>query len=511
MRQRVLRIDGIGYPRTDSGLQTALNALQGTCGSVVLPSDISIDITATITIPSCRGGQNVLSGSGDTTVLNFTSASARIIQSSGTVVKNLKLASTQTTTAEGGEVFSQGTSDVEATGLTFSGGGSHIAYRGVSNFTISQTRHLSLTAKGNAILLQGSDHGVLVDIDIEGYTAPASDAYYGGAIRVGNNSNHITIINPTISDIDGTTVRDYAGVDISASHYVSLLGGTLTGLKNGDGVVTEDGATDVNISGTISTGNSDSAGAGSYGNNGDGFDIYNSARVHLSNCVGNDNGNLSSNRNRGAEIYTSEDVTVSNCEFSHNGAQGVIVRGSPRTQLTNVTAKDNYWAGLYFADISGTVVVSGANVTVTKGGGFGLAWEPGTTIMIHSTPCEIASVTDASHLVLSDPMPDMKSVKYVVESYQAEVSSGNYNDNGSSGEMQHGIYLADGTTASISNVTATDDRPSGKTQMWGVDIQNQARAVFFNNNFLGNAVGAVDDAPGLSRQFQTVRPGAPPQ
>lgn len=513
--RRGFRVDGV-YPHNDSGLQAALNALQNSCGSVILPPNTSIDIAVSITIPSCPGGLNVLSGSGDTTVLNFTSPAARIVQSSGTVVKNLKIVSTQTSVAVGGEIFSQGTTNVEAAGLTFSGGGSHVTYKSVSGFTIAQTRHLSLTAQGNAILLQGSDHGSIVDTDIEGFIAPASDGYYGGAIRVGNDSSHITIINPTISDIDGTTVRDYAGVDISASHYVSILGGVLTGLKNGDGVVTEDGATDINISGTISTGNSNSAGAGSYGHNGDGFDIYNSARVRLSNCVGNDNGHLSSNLQRGAEIYTSEDVTVSNCEFSDNGAEGVIVTGSPRTQLNNVIANGNRMAGVYFLRASGTVLVSGADVTLTDGIGFGLAWEQGTIIQIHSSQCEIASVTDGSHLVLTQPMGNMKSVVYAVQSYETNLSSGTYNDNGGDGnkgggaQMSDGIYLADATTASISNVTATDDRPSGKTQIWGANIQNQASAIFFHDDFLGNAGGEIQDAVGLSEQFDTVQGDATP-
>jgi Right handed beta helix region len=513
--RRIFRVDGVNYPRTDSGLQNALNELQGSCGSVILPANTSIEIAVSITIPSCSGGLNVLSGSGEMTVLRFTTPSARIVQSSGTVVKNLKIVSMQTTVAAGGEIFSQGTTNVEATGLTFSGGGSHITYKSVSNFTISNTRHLSLTAQGNAILLQGSDHGSIVDTDVEGFVAPASDGYYGGAIRVGNDSSHITIVNPTISDIDGTTVRDYAGVDISASHYVSILGGVLTGLKNGDGVVTEDGATDINISGTISTGNSNTAGAGSYGHNGDGFDIYNSARVNLSNCVGNDNGHLASNLQRGAEIYTSEDVTVSNCEFDDNGAEGVIVTGSPRTQLSNVTANGNRMAGVYFLRASGTVQVSGADVSLTDGIGFGLAWEPGTVIEIHSSQCKIASVTDGSHLVLTEPVGSAKSVTYAVESYEASLSSGTYDDNGSGGnnsgrgQTSDGIYLADATTASISNVTATDERSSGKTQMWGAEVQNQARAVFFHDDFVGNAAGEIQDAVGLSERFDRVQQDVP--
>lgn len=502
--RKIVRLDGVSYPRTDSDLQKALDALTNSCGSVALPPNISIDITVTITIPSCHGETNSLSGSGNTTVLNFTNAAARVVQSSGTKIENLKIVSAQTTSANGGEVYSEGTTEIEASGLTFFGGGSHIAYKSVSNFTVSETNHLSLTAKGNAILLQGCHHGSLLDIHARDFTAPASDTYYGGAIRVGNGSSQIRIVNPTISNIDGTTVRDYAGVDISASHNVSIQGGTLTGLKNGDGVVTEDGATDVTISGTVSTGNSDSAGVGPYGNNGDGFDIYNSARVHISNCVGSNNGNLASNLQRGAEIFTSEDVTISKCEFSENGAQGIIVVGAPRTQLNGVTANGNRMAGVYLLKASGTVSVDGAKVALTDGTGFGLAWEPGTVIQIHSIQCQIASVSDRSHLVLTADLGAMKSVTYAVQSYEAGLNAGTYNNNGTGGKMVEGIYLADSTNATISDVTATDNRSSGKTQMWGANIQNRARAIFYRDNFLGNGNGEIHDAVGMSQEFDMV-------
>jgi len=496
----VVYLNGVNYAQTDSGLQQAVDSLVGACGTVVIPSNVTIAVTQAIVVRSCIGGVNVLQGSGDSTILRMTTPSAQIIQSSGTIVRDLKIVSAQTTAALGGEILSSHTVNVEADHITFVGGGSHIDYDTVSNFRINSTRHLSLTARGNAIRVVHSDHGRIVNPRIEGFTAPPSDAYYGGLIRIGRASSFVDIIDPIILNIDGTTVRNYAGVDISASHDIALFGGLLSGLKNADGVVTEDGATDVTITGTVSNGNSDEPGAGFYGNNGDGFDIYNSARVQLSNCIGDNNGNLPSNLQHGAEIFTSEDVTVSNCDLSRNGAEGVIVVGSPRTRLVNVTANDNQLAGTYFLSASGDVEVADSQVTLLGGTAFGLAWQPGTQIKIGSAQYTVASVTDASHLALSQPA-NIAFVRYSVDSYSGQLSSGTFNSNGNSGRMPNGIYLADHTTAVVSGVTATDLRPSGKTQMWGANLQNHARAIFFDDDFRGNGTGAIEDAPGTSQQF----------
>ena len=494
-------LNGVNFAQSDTGLQQAVESLVGACGTVVIPPNVTVQISAAITVPSCIGGVNVLQGSGNSSVLQFTSATAQIIQSSGTIVRDLRIVSSQTVPALGGEIFSYRTSNIEADHIAFVGGGSHIDYDTVSDFRINQTVHVSLTAKGNAIRIFRSDHGQIVEPRIQNFTAPPSDTYYGGLIRIGGGSSYVDIINPIIMNIDGSTVRNYAGVDISTSHNVSLFGGLLFGLKNGDGVVTEDGATDVTITGTVSSGNSDQPGAGFYGNNGDGFDIYNSARVHLSNCVGDNNGNLSSNLQHGAEIFTSEDVTVSDCDLSNNGAEGVIVVGSPRTRLVNVTANGNRLAGTYFLSASGDVDVFDSRVSLLNGTGFGLAWQPGTQITIGSAPYQISAVADGSHLLLAQPAGNLGAVKYSVQSYTVELSSGSFNNNGSSGRMPNGIYLADATTAVVSGVTATDNRSSGKTQMWGANLQNEARAIFFQDYFQGNGAGAIEDAPGTSEQF----------
>lgn len=507
----MLAVNGVNFPQTESGLQTALNALEQSCGTVQLPANVSIEITVDLVVPSCSSGTNILAGSGDTTILRLATASARIVQSSGTWVKSLQITSSQKSAVAGGGLYSVKTSDVEASDLTFSGGGPQLVYQGVSNFTISGTQHFNLTAPGNAILVNGSDHGVVSNAKIGGFTAPASATYYGGAILVANGSSEIAIVNPAISDIDGTAVRDYAGVDISASHSVSVFGGTISGLKNGDGVVTEEGTTDVNISGTTSTGNSNASGAGSFGNNGDGFDIYNSARVELSDCVGANNGSLSTNPQRGAEIFSSEDVTISNCEFSGNGAQGIIVVGSPRTKIVDVTSSSNCMAGVYFEHAGGSLDVAGTQVTLTSGTAFGLAWESGTRILIQSQAYTILSVTDGTHLVLLSSAGTVSGATYSVESYQAQLSGGTFNDNGTAGMMAHGIYLADATTASVSNTTATNEAANGRTQMWGANLQNQAQATFYRDNFQGNVAGEIQDGPGASQEFDMVtEPGPDP-
>ncbi|GEM_PF-2859738 len=399
-------------------------------------STYSLSVLLNISTPT--SGQTVVEGLGDATVISLANTTAAIQHGSNTTIRSLRIESTLTTTINGA-IFTQGTNNVSVENVVFSGGGHHIQYNNVSNFRILHTRHISITAPSNLIIVYQSNHGVIDNVRIEGFTYPTSTNSFGG-IYV-SESSEIDVIAPEIRDIDATTIPGFGGVRFSNSKNSNLLGGTVTGLKNGDAVVTEAGSTDINIIGSNLTGNNNTAGAGTYGNTGDGIDIFNSSRIRIVGCNGRNNGNLATARFQGIEIFTSSDVTVESCDFSDNGGPGVTVAGSPNVRLVSLTCNRNF--------------KNGANIA-----GFG-----------------------------------------GVES-SVEIIGGEYKDNGQGGGVTgtvEGIYLAGATTGVVQGVLATDTRTAGfKTQTYGIRIENTARAVLIGNITTGNLTGDMLDSPNKS-------------
>ncbi|MES2970921.1 MAG: right-handed parallel beta-helix repeat-containing protein [Patescibacteria group bacterium] len=448
-------------------------------------------------------GSHIIEGIGDTTVLVYSDNTGPtynyINLASNSILRNLKIDATAVTNGIVGDVYSSSTSNITIENVTFIGGGHHIGLSQVNEFMVDHTRHLSLTAVtggGGGVYIDQSSNGTVKDVTAGGFTMPAATQAFG--IIVVKSSSYVKVVNPTIYDIDGTTIPTFGGVGFTASTNSSLTGGTIKNLKNGDGVWTEDGSTDISITGTVSTGNGNTAGSGSYSNTGDGFDIFNSARINLSNCVARNNGNLTAEKHVNIEIFTSADVTVDNCEASDGGHHGVTVNGSPNTKLNGIRANRNGYNGVHVVNSSGTVNTSGTTVTRTAGY-FGLAWPANTTITINGVAYKIASVTNLNTLVLTTSAGTQTGVSFAVES-SIQVIGGQFNDNGLAGMSDTvGVYMANASTGHIEGVTATDTRASGsKTQTYGIRLENTARATLLTNNLGGNLTGTLLDSPGTS-------------
>jgi len=434
---------------------------------------------------------------GSQVTLTMSTSSSSIVQSSHTRVKGCTFSSSLTIAVKG-EVYSQNTTDVGAEDLTFIGGGTNIQYSSVTGFTITNPHVVSMTAPTFSIEAFRSIDGQIISPQVEDFTWPATaDGVELRAIVV-MNSSKVEVIDPVIRNIDATRVWTFGGVSFWGSTNSSLVGGILNGLKNGDGVVTEKGSADIDISGTQSFGNSPSAGAGVNANDGDGFDIFNSARVHLSACNGRGNGIIGPHHN--IEIFTSTDVTVQDCDASDGAYAGVAVVGSPRTKLLGITANRNQSAGLAFTPALGTVNTYGTSVTFVSGESFGMAWAPNTTIIINSGTYKIASVSGFTSLTLTTSAGTQTGVTYSVDSYDGQVIGGEFSGNGLGLGVtgtREGVYLAGGTTGLIQGITATDPKAM-KTQTYGIRLENSARAVLTCNSLEGNLDGAIQDSVGES-------------
>lgn len=489
------------FSGADLGLQIAAADAQlgSSKGQIWVTSSGTVSTAVTISANHdliCAGSQVTLS---------MSTTSSAILQSSHTRVKGCNFSSSLTSGVNG-EIFSQSTTDVQAEDVTFLGGGAHIQYNNVSKFRIIRPISSSLTAPSNVISIFQSSNGQIIAPRIEGFVYASSGSAFRG-IWV-SQSSHVEVISPNIRDIDASTISTFAGVDFSQSTNCSLTGGEVTGLKNGDGILTENGSTDIDITGTQSYGNSPSAGSGSGALAGDGFDIFNSARVHISNVNARSNGILITNTHHNIEIFSSYDVTVDGAEASDGGRGGVSVVGSPKTKLLGVNANRNQFAGADFVAVTGTVNTAGTAVTLTAGSSFGLAWPLNTSITINGAAFLISSVTDASHLTLTATAGAQTGVSYSVDSYDGEVIGGEYSGNGiglGAAGTREGIYAANNSTLFVSGVRATDAK-SSQTQTYGLRLENTATATYVGNNFFGNLNGDVLDSVGLSSPLGNAGP-----
>ena len=408
---------------------------------------VTLNVSVPIIANTPVSGKTVIQGLGEATNITLVNTAAFIQPGSNVEIRDLAITSSLTSVING-SIFSQGTSNIKIENVTFTGGGHQLNLNTVSNFRVAGTRHVGLTAPGAAIFVYNSDHGTVREPRVEGFTYPA-----GSSLRVigFNNSRYIDVESPIVRNLDGTTVSNsFAALGFSGSDHMTLLGGQLTDNKGADGFVSEAGSSDIDIVGTISTGNGlcsvSSPCAGSNGGNGDGFDIFNSSRVRLSGCNARGNGNWTANPHPGIEIFTTTDVTVQACDASDSGGNGIIVQGSPRTVLIGVSSQRNQGDGLYVAPY---VAPSGS--------------------------------TDSS----------------------VQVMGGQFNDNGRGNlglVFVNGMYFAGGATATVQGATATNT--TGSTQVYGARLENTSRGVFVLNNFHGNASGDIQDSVGKSPVFQ---------
>jgi len=454
---------------------------------------------------------------GDDFVLRMTTDRASITQKSNTRISGCRLVSGQTS-AVSGEIVSMNSSNVEIEHVTFEGGGNHIQYNAVSNFSIENTRHVSITAKAAApIVVDSSAHGRIISPVIEGFIVPAGN----WSVRLVDiaQSSFVDVSDPTIRDVDASTVSGCGGVSFVGSNNSTLHGGRISGLKNCDGVLTEASgmtpASDIQITDTWSTGHNYSPGAGRNANNGEGFDIFNSRRVRLSNVISRNNGVSPSNRQCGIEVSNSAEVSLSNSVSNASGSDGIRVDGSRDVAIEESKADGNGGVGIMVMPAIGKVhATRGSRILTWTAGGanmtFSPVWPADTKIVIDDGVYSIASVASTGRLVLAtDFSAATGEYGYNVDSY-VEISGGESLDNGqlSAGlppernvGRREGVYFAGGfsgeMTGQVTRLHASDTHDR-KTQTFGIRLENRTRIVARENLLDGNLLGQIQDSPGKS-------------
>jgi parallel beta-helix repeat protein len=451
---------------------------------------------------------------GDRVTLTLSDPHASIVQQNNTTVRGCTLSSSQTSGPTGGEIFSQGTSNVHVENVTFIGGGYHIHYDTVSNFSIKNTHHVSVTAEGaSPILVSSSVHGQIVSPRIDGFTVPAGK-WQIRLISV-NKSSFVDVSDPVIHDVDASAVNGCGGVSFSASTKSTLHGGEISGLKNCDGVLTESAgsvpSSEIEITGTTSGGHDRAAGVGKYAHNGEGFDIFNSTRIRLSGVTVRNNATYSSSRQPGIEVSNSSEITISNSTISDNGGEGIKVDGSPMVTIRDSHTNHNGGAGILVMPAVGKVNATHGSPIVdwTPGGAqvtFSAVWPPQTKILIGETVYSVASFQSTGKLTLVRAFAGATGTYgYNVDSY-VEITGGESLDNGqaSAGLPAHqnpgrreGVYFAGSSGEVTGRVTGLHaaDTQSQKTQTYGIRIENRARIVSTRNAVESNLAGGVRDSP----------------
>lgn len=458
---------------------------------------------------------------GDQVTLTLSTPRAKITQQSNTRVSGCVLYSTQIASPAGGaEIFSQGTSNVQVEGVTFRGGGYHIVYNTVSNFIIKNTRHLSITVKGSSPILVGSStHGQIISPRIESFIEPAGTS---GIRLIGiKQSSFIDVSDPAIKGVDASTVPGCGGVTFTASTNSTLRNGAITDLKNCDGVLTESTGTaassDIDITGTVSTGHNASPGLGKNANNGEGFDIFNSKRIRLSQVTARNNGKFASNRQPGIEVSNSGEISIDNCVSSDNGVDGIKVDGSIGVKISNSHSNHNGGVGILVMPALGSANVRRGSPIVdwTQGGAnvtFSAVWPVRTKIYVGGVVYNIQSFQSTIQLTLASDSEVTGKYPYNVDSY-VEIVGGESLDNGQlsadlppnqNGGQREGVYFAGGLsgeiTGRVSGLRAANTQ-GNKTQTYGIRVENHARIVAEHNSVSGNVVGGVRDSP----QKSTIR------
>jgi hypothetical protein len=483
------------------------------------PGEIRVLHSGEISEPVILSRQHRLICPGDKVTFSLSTSTAYIRLQADTRVQGCALASSQKLPPESGaEIISQGTNNVQIENVTFVGGGHHVKFGGVSNFVIANTLHVSITAKGTSpILIDSSTKGRITSPRIKGFIVPEGNA---DVRLLGlNNSRFIEVVDPTIQDVDASTVPGCGGVSFTASHNSSLRGGLISGLKNCDGVLTESTdkafSSDIDISGTVSVDHASSAGLGKNANNGEGFDIYNSERVHLYNVTSRNNGNDPGNRQSGIEVSNSREISLSHCVSSDNGVDGTRVDGAPGVKIIESQTNHNGEVGILVMPALGRVSATQGSPLLDwtpgdAGMTFSAVWQQGTKIVIGGKAYTISSLPSTTQLMLTSAYPARSGkYSYNVDSY-IDIDGGESLDNGQAfaglpaeqkAGHREGVYFAGGfsgeLTGRVTRLHAADTQDR-KTQTCGIRVENRARIVAHGNSVAGNLAGQIQDSPGRS-------------
>ena len=493
-------------------IQNTVAAQSGDLGAQIAAADAALGANPGQIIVSSSGtiseGQVSLSTGHDLVCTNqstiFLDAGSYLYQNSNTSIENCIISSTSTPI--NGEVQSLNATQVQLEGVTFVGGGNLVYWVGITDFVISNNTVTSITASDpatevaqNGYYLKNCSRGSVNDLVVKSFVFPPGQQSYPAIVAL-FNSSEITINNISINNVDASFDFGGSGIQINGSSQITINGGMITNNAKMDGVTAESGGTspssDLTITGLNASYN------GQQGLNtaapltlGDGLDIINSRHVLISNCTILGTGYIG-NRQAGIWLFLDDDVVVSNCNVSEGAAGGIDLCGSPNVQLVNNTINDNQDDGTFTEAQIGTGTSVGSTVTWFYGvtGGFSLAWQPGTPFLFDGFTYSIVSVTDNLHIVVTPTPPNHSMpVAWEVDSVNEEILGGVINDNARSlrgGQTQVGIDWADSTTGIISGVTSINTGTG--SQLWGLELVNNATAILDNDNFSENLNGGIN-------------------
>jgi hypothetical protein len=462
------------------------------------PGEIHVTSSGTISEGrvSLSAGHDLVCSDQTTISLN---AGSYIYQNSHTTIRNCIISGTSTP-IDGG-IQSVNTNHVELDNVTFIGGGNLVFWNGVTDFVISDNTVESITGVNlttntamSGMFLVNCARGQVNNLKVNSFVFPAG-ANSTGVLGI-NLCDDVTINNPVAQNVDASFVQFGASpIVIAGSTNVSVNGGTITGNANMDGILIQSYGDTPSSHITITGLNSSFNGAAGLnavpGALGDGIDLINTSHVLISHCTLNGNGSPL-NKQPGIWIFIDDDVVVADTDISNGSIAGIATAGSPNVVLLRDTINNNQASGVFTEWQGGTATNVGPAVTFVAGvsGGFGLAWAPGTQLGLDGINYPLASVTDSTHLILAVSPPDHSApVTWGVETTQ-EIRDSVINDNGlgrAGGQEQVGISWANGTSGTISGVTAIDT--GAGTQLFGLELENTATAILSGNNFSVNAQG----------------------
>ena len=475
------------------------------------PGEIYVTTSGTISEGkvSLSSWHDLVCKDGTKIILN---AGSYLYQNSHTRIKNCTVVATSTFIL--GEVQSVNTDHVELDSVTFVGGGNLAYWSGVRHFRISDNKVVSITAVDTAAnapaagyYLVNCSRGHVDNLTASSFVFPSGMNLTGVLELV--LSNHIAVNNPMISDVDASYVHGGAGVVvIQGSTNIFVNGGLITRNANMDGVLSQSYQNNVRSSHITITGLYSSYNGGVGLNTkaplglGDGLDLINTRHIRVSHCILDGNGSLHDEQ-PGIWLFLDEDVRVADSDISNGSMAGIAAAGSRNVRLTRDSINNNQATGVFTEWQAGTATNAGPAVTFVAGvsGGFGLSWAAGTPFMLDGVAYPIHSVTDSQHLTLgTSPANHSTPVAWSVDSTQL-IRDSVINDNGLGkfgGQIQVGISWADGTSGTISGVTATD--MGGGTQLYGLELANTASAVLHDDNFSPNVLGG----DGIYASSQTI-------
>lgn len=444
-----LNLKGSGSVKVDgatddtAALNTLLAALPATGGTLYWYG--ALVLSGTVTVPGTISDLTLI-GAGPASEMRLGALGTLVLGGSTRVtIADCKITSTSTGTING-SIFGQGSHSPRILNVRFEGGGHHVNFNTVDKgWLIMGTTHKTHhTGSATDLFIFGSTEGSIV-----GLTHESSEVWptgsNGTSIVLSTGTTRVDIVGGSISGLDFTNCTTGSGVSFAGAQYCTLVGMVISNLKNGDGVVTQASAADIDIVGVNSSNNNLTTGAGIQSGTGDGFDIFNSLRIRLVGCTGRFNGIAGTTTHINCEIFTSTDVTVDACDFSDGGDAGMVVTGSQDVTIANTIIRRNSKSGI---------------------------------VIQHST----------------GPTVEVLNLKIL----GCDISDNNRGANGA-GQTADGIYMANQSEADIVDCRITDTGAlAAKLQNNGIEIQNSAFARIRGCDVRGNKSAGISDAVGMA-------------